>query len=217
MKVTSITQQTRNPSRVNISIDGVYRLSLDISQVVELGVKVGREYEGEELATLESESQFGKLYARALEYCLMRPHSAREVREYLYRKTKATHYKQKITGEIKERVGVSRAIADRVYQRLVDKGYIDDEKFARYWVEHRNQTRGVSQRKLQAELFAKGVASSVVTDALAVTERHDEDELAKVIAKKRAKYSDNQKFMHYLARQGFSYDDIKTALEKNED
>ncbi len=217
MKVTSITQQTRNPSRVNISIDGVYRLSLDISQVVELGVKVGREYEGEELATLESESQFGKLYARALEYCLMRPHSAREVREYLYRKTKATRYKQKITGEIKERVGVSQAIADRVYQRLVDKGYIDDEKFARYWVEHRNQTRGVSQRKLQAELFAKGVASSVVTDALAVTERHDEDELVKVIAKKRAKYSDNQKFMHYLARQGFSYDDIKTALEKNED
>ena len=214
MKITAISAQARNPDRVNVSVDGKYRFSLDITQVVELGVKIGREYSKEELAELETESQFGKLYARALEYCLMRPHSAREVRDYLYRKTRPTKYKSTKTGELKERAGVSQSVATRVFDRLVDKGYIDDEKFARYWVENRNQTKGASRRKLQAELRAKGVESSIIDAALAATDRSDEDELAKIIAKKRAKYPDDQKFMQYLARQGFSYDDIKTALQQ---
>lgn len=62
-------------------VDGVFRFSLDIFQVSDIGIKVGKEYTDDELAKLESESQFGKLYARTLEYCLMRPHSAREVRK----------------------------------------------------------------------------------------------------------------------------------------
>lgn len=213
MKITAISAQARNPDRVNVSVDGKYRFSLDIAQVVELGVKIGREYSEEELAELETESQFGKLYARTLEYCLMRPHSAREVQDYLYRKTRATKYKSKKTGELKERAGVSQAIATRVFDRLVDKGYIDDEKFARYWAENRSQTKGASRRKLQAELRTKGVESSIIDAALTETGRSDEDELAKIIAKKRGKYTDDQKFMQYLARQGFSYDDIKAALQ----
>ena len=64
---------------MNVSIDGAYRFSLDISQVTDLGVRVGRELDDEELAQLEQESQFGKLYARALEYCLRRPRSVGEV------------------------------------------------------------------------------------------------------------------------------------------
>ena len=81
MKITNLTAQQRDPNRVNVSVEGKYRFSLDIAQIVSLGVKVGREYTEQELAELEQESQFGKLYARALEYFLMRPHSAREVQD----------------------------------------------------------------------------------------------------------------------------------------
>lgn len=214
MKITSVSAQVRNPDRVNISIDGVYRLSLTVMQVVDLGIKVGVEVSDGLLEKLEQESSFGKLYQRTLEYCLMRPHSAREVRDYLYRKTKTTKYRQKQTGEIKERQGASQSVADRVFGRLVEKGYIDDEKFAAYWIEHRNQTKGTSRRKLHAELSAKGVENRIVDSALSLSERNDEEELVKVIAKKQSKYPDQQKFMQYLARQGFRYDDIKTALEE---
>ena len=67
MKVTSLSSQVRNPDRVNVSIDGKYRFSLDVSQITDLNVRVGRELENDEEAELEIESQFGKLYARALE------------------------------------------------------------------------------------------------------------------------------------------------------
>ena len=96
--------------------------------------------------------------------------------------------------------------------RLVEKGYIDDEKFARWWVENRNLRKGTSRRKLQAELAAKGVPGSVVSVVLTETTRSDGNELSKMIEKKRAKYPDEQKLIAYLARQGFSYDDIKSAL-----
>ncbi|HEY5695668.1 MAG TPA: RecX family transcriptional regulator [Candidatus Saccharimonadales bacterium] len=210
MKITSITAQTKNDNRVNVLVDGTYRFSLDIFQVAELGIRVGKEYTEEELAALETESQFGKLYGRALEYCLMRPHSAKEVRDYLYRKTRDARTKD---GTIKK--GVPVELTERTFNRLTQKGYIDDEKFARFWVENRNTTKGASRRKLAAELRAKGVELAIIERLLNESERADETELQKVIAKKRGRYADDQKFMQYLARQGFSYDDIKDALAKD--
>lgn len=222
MKITALTAQAKNRDRVNVMVDGVYRFSLDVFQVADLGIRVGKEYSEQELNELEEESQFGKLYARTLEYTMIRPHSAREVRDYLWRKTlpkkvlkhnstKSIHQGTSLMYEVP---GVSKAIAARVFERLCEKGYVDDEKFARYWVENRNQLKGTSRRKLQAELRAKGVEAGIIDAALANTDRSDESELAKIIAKKRARYPDKQKFMQHLARQGFSYDDVKSALDE---
>ncbi len=215
MKITALSAQRNDPNRLNVMVDGKFRFSLDIYQVADLGIRVGREYEAAELDNLETESQFGKVYARALEYCLMRPHSAREVRDYLYKKTFSKKYKNKKTGVLTDRPGVSKQITIRVFDRLVQKNYIDDEKFARYWVENRHQRKGTSMRKLRAELQAKGVDMNIINRQLAESDRHDSDELVKIIQKKRSKYPDEQKFMHYLARQGFAFDDIKSALAED--
>ncbi len=217
MKITNISQAVKNPDRVNVSVDGAFRFSLDISQVIDLGIKVGKEYSEDELTELETESQFGKLYGRALEYSLMRPHSKREVKDYLWRKTRETKYKSRRTGEIKSRPGVSQTVADRVLARLEEKGYIDDEKFARWWVESRNLTKGSSLRKLTSELQAKGVARNIIESVLEATDRSDSNELHKIITKKRHRYDDEQKLIAYLARQGFSYDDIKSALSSDDE
>jgi len=55
-----------------------------------------------------------------------------------------------------------------------------------------------------------------------VLEEDETDErqvLRELIERKRrqAKYQDNIKLMQYLSRQGFSYGDIKSALEDNEE
>jgi regulatory protein len=215
MKITSISQQKNDPNRVNVMVDGKYRFSLDIFQFADLKIKVGNDYSEEQLVELETESQFGKLYARALEYTLMRPHSSKEVRDYLYRKTLNRKIKSKRTGEIHDKGGVSKDVAMRVFDRLMEKGHINDEKFARFWIENRNLKKGISKRKLQAELQAKGIDRSIINSLFVSSERSDSDELQKIIAKKRGRYDDEQKLIAYLARQGFSYDDIKYALSSN--
>lgn len=209
MKITAITSQVKDPNRVNIMVDGEYRFSLDIFQVGELGIRVGKEYAEDELVELEAESTFGKLYARAMQYCMMRLHSAQEIRDYLWRKTRDTKTKD---GEIRK--GVPRDIADRVFNRLQQKGYINDEVFARHWIEQRHLIKGASRRKLTSELRGKGIERAIIDRLLAESSRSDEDELNKMIAKKRSRYDNEQKLMQYLVRQGFSFEDVRRALSE---
>ena len=213
MKITDISLQTRDKNRVNVSVDGKYRFSLDVFQVGELGLKIGQDCTDEELMALEAESQFGKLYARAMEYCLARPRSIREMCDYLWRKTRSTKKRLPETGKIIERPGVKPEIAERVLARLIEKKYLDDEKFARFWLEHRFLQKGTSVRRLKLELVQKGIENDIVERLIAENIRSDDEELQKIIAKKRRKYAgDEQKFIAYLVRQGFAYDDVKRAL-----
>ena len=216
MKITDISLQARNNNRVNVSIDGVYSFRLDIAQVTDLNLKVGCELSDGELKELQEESQFGKLYMRALEYCLRRPHSVKEVRDYLWRKTQPTLRKGQ-TG-MNNPVVYSERVASRVLSKLQQKAYVNDDEFARWWVENRQLSKGVSQRKLTAELRSKGVHADIIAQTLEKTDRTDEQELRKVIAKKHRRYAgDRQKFVQYLVRQGFSYDDVVSALNDVEE
>lgn len=213
MKITKLTQQQKNTNRINVFVDGKYRLSLDISQLTNLGIKIGSEYSESQLLGLENEAEFSKLYFRALEYCLMRPHSAKEVRDYLWRKTRPTRYRSKKTGQILEKPGVSEEIAKRVYDKLEFKNYINDEQFAGFWIENRNQKKGMSRRKIEMELMSKGVDRTIIEEYIGKSLRDDSTELLKIISKKRNKYPDDKKLMQYLVRQGFSYDDVAIALK----
>jgi regulatory protein len=216
MKITHIQIQAKNKDRVNVSVDGEYRFSLDLFQIIELGINVGNNYSESELTEIENESQFGKLYSRALEYALLRPHSKREIENYLWRKTRPARYKAR-DGQIKDRPGVSKIIADRVLTRLIEKGHVDDEKFARFWVENRHRSKGISRRKLMTELRQKGIEQSIIENVFNESVRSDENELPKLILKKQGRYENEQKLIAYLARQGFSYEDIKAALSASRD
>lgn len=207
LKITGISVQARDKSRVNVSVNGKYRFSLDINQVAELGIRTGQDYSEAQLIALEEESLFGKLYTRTLEYCFVRPRSQREMKDYLYRKTRPRRDKN---GELK--AGVSVALTERVFERLIAKGYIDDLKFAQFWVENRNQRKGSSMRRLKSELAAKGVDRTIVDQVVHDSERDDTVEIQKIIAKKYRRYDDPQKLLAYLARLGFSYDDSKQAV-----
>ena len=214
--ITDIKQAVKNPNRANIFVNGKYRFSLDIFQLTDLGVKIGEIFDEKEIENLEQQSEFGKLYALALNYCLMRPHSEREIRDYLMKKTLSKKLRNKKTGEFYEKSGVSKLSVEQVLARLKEKKYIDDEKFARFWLENRNQRKGSSLKKLRAELLQKGVSGVIIEQVFAETSRNDSEEIRKIIDKKAKRYPDQQKLVAYLARQGFSFDEINRAL-KNED
>ena len=207
MKITALKAQLRDKNRVNVFVDGSYRFSLEIAQVIDLGIKTNNEYTEEELLQLEIESQYGKVYARALEYVFVRPRSQRELRDYLRRKMLD---KRDQHGNIRR--GISPELADRVFDRLVDKGHLNDTKFATFWIENRNLRKGISERKLRAELMAKGVASQVIDEVMRSSERDEGADIQSVIKRKINKYAEDRKLIEYLARQGFSYDVIVEGL-----
>ena len=103
---------------------------------------------------------------------------------------------------------------DLIVERLVERGYVDDVKFAQYYVENRFVKKGVSRKRLKMELMKKGISQDIVEEVL--DGRNDEEEILKIIAKKRAKY-DDEKLVAYLCRQGFSYQLAKELVEKTID
>ena len=64
----------------------------------------------------------------------------------------------------------------------------------------------------QMELMKKGVSSEIIEEVLNSSERNDEEEILKIIAKKRAKY-DDEKLTAYLCRQGFPYQLVNELVQ----
>ena len=215
LKITSLKQGARNPNRVNVFVNNKFSFSLDVSQVVDYKIKAGQEITEERLNELKNASTFGKLYQRALEWALIRPRSIRETRDYLRRKLKSVLRGPYATnGERNERVSpVTTGASERVREehfklseiiidRLISKGYLDDQKFAEYYCENRFVKKGISRKRLRMELIKKGIANDIIEQVL--NRRSDKEEALKIIAKKRKKYDDD-KLIQYLVRQGFDY------------
>ena len=224
--ITNLKQGVKNPNRVNVFVNSKYALSLDVAQVVDLGVKVGLEISEDGLVELKKASEYGKLYQRTLEWVLVRPRSVRETRDYLSKKLKTSssdsllrarrYGAQSLVPLPVGRVQSSEDIlelSENIIQKLLDKKYLDDYKFAEWYVENRFVKKGISKKRLKMELFKKGIAREIVDEV--IDDRDDEEEIRKVIAKKRAKY-DDERLMGYLVRQGFSYDLVKQVLSEDQ-
>lgn len=197
--ITNMKQGVKNPNRVNIYVNDKYEFSLDVSQVVDFGIKVGEELTEEELSELRHASEFGKLYQRTLEWTLSRPHSKKEVRDYLYKKI----YEKKL----------DKNYIDRIIERLEEKKYVNDSRFAEWYVENRFVKKGISKKRLIMELMKKGVDKDIIDEV--VNRRDDEEEIKKMIERKRGKY-DEEKLISYLCRQGFSYQQVQSLVRESE-
>ena len=186
--ITDLKQGVKNPNRVNVFVDDKFSFSLDLAQIVDFKLKVGMEITKEQREEFKKASEFGKLYQRALEWTLTRPRSEKELNDYLFKKV----FEKKLD---KDYIG-------SIVERLKNKKYLDDKKFAEWYVENRFVKKGISQKRLRMELVKKGVSTEIIEKVLC--ERNDEEEILKIIAKKRAKY-DDEELTQYLCRQGFDY------------
>lgn len=200
MKITAIKQQLKNPGRASVFVDGKYAFSLNLDQLLEARLKIGQQLEDSRLADLKKRSAEGKLKMRALNWLMLRPHSEHELRQYLRRK--------------------------KADQRLINdwaedfkaKNYLNDEDFARWWVETRRLSKLASSRKLIFELRRKGINSEIIKTVIGDSNDDEHSALLALVNKKRqlARYrTDERKLTEYLLRQGFSYGAVKAALKEN--
>lgn len=213
--ITKITAGVKDPNRVNIFLDGRFAFSLDIAQVVDLEVKVGQKVDEKRLGELRSASEFGKLYQRTLEWALARPRSESETRDYLRQRKlrrSALNWQREREGKkpLPELQDDTMAL---VLKRLVEKKYVDDLKFAQYFIENRRLRKGISPRRLKMELKQKGIEDDLIQQVTDLTERTEEEEILKVVRKKRKKYDDT-KLIAYLVRQGFDLQKSRDAVER---
>jgi regulatory protein len=199
MTITKITEQVKNLNRVSVFVDGKYSFSLSLDQLLDLRIKVGDEVDEARLKELIKLSQVGKLKMRTLEWLMIRPHSAKELRDYLKRK--------KLADE--EIIGLLEYFKAHNYQ--------NDEAFARWWLEQR-RAKNKSISFIKFELRTKGVDGEIIQQVIGEDAVGDKQILKQLIDKKRrqTKYQDPKKLTEFLLRQGYNYSLIKDVLESIE-
>lgn len=212
--VTKMTPGVKDPNRVNVFLDGHFAFSLDVTQVIEFGLKTKARVTPGKLIELKKASEFGKLYQRTLEWVLTRPHSIKETRDYLKRRQfkRKQLNRQRAKEEKRPLAEFEDDVMQLVVERLIEKKYLNDQKFAEFYVENRYIRKGISQKRLRMELRNKGVEPEIVAVAMERVPRDEDEEILKVIAKKRKKYNDFQ-LVGYLVRQGFNFQKAKDAVE----
>jgi regulatory protein len=122
-------------------------------------------------------------------------------------------------------LGYPEPLVEHVVTRLIEMNYLDDEEFARSWIESRDRARPRGQMALRRELSVKGVPREIVDGVLAQRNEsaagEDPDQAAAVALLNRkgaalAREPDvnrrRQKAYALLARNGFDPDTCREAI-----
>jgi len=131
--------------------------------------------------------------------------------------------RQRSTAEVRRRLasaGYRSALVDGAVERLTELGMLDDEAFARAWIESRDRARPRGERALRRELAIKGIEREVVDETLEerATDAPDADaDAARRLLARHARSLERiadprarrQRAYALLARSGF---DSETAL-----
>jgi regulatory protein len=199
MRITALDRQPRKRS-FQLHIDGepAFTLSPDIR--VQFGLRAGDEISDERLSAVREAEERHAAMKSALRLLSYRPRSEREIRDRLAQK------------------GVRPEIRDATLARLRETALIDDEAYARSFVESRDRTSPRARRLIAAELRTKGVGRQVADEA---TSEVDEREAAYRAAVRRARSLARVSFSEFrrrlgdfLVRRGFDYETAEQTVSQ---
>jgi regulatory protein len=119
--------------------------------------------------------------------------------------------------------GEEPALVDSAIERLVAAGFVDDAQFARQLARSKLLGAGASKRRLQQELFKRGVERGTADEAIAEViedEAVDEDAVVREVAAKKLRSlqredepSRRRKLYAFLARRGYDGAVIRRAMD----
>ena len=141
--------------------------------------------------------------SQAFKYLSYRDRSKKEVALYLKKK------------------GHTPSVIQTTLQELEKLNYINDYRFAMEWGRWRVEVKRFGKKRLQHELSAKGVSSSIIKTALTdLYVSHPEQDLALACANKKLASlhglepeKKSRRLAQYLQRRGFSADIIYETLK----
>ena len=155
---------------------------------------------------------FEKFYTLSLRYLTRRPRSEKELKDYLKKKF------QRIKAEPSEEAFITQKIIDTLKQQK----FLNDEEFAKWWIEQRTKFKHSSQFVIKRELLQKGISKEILASCFALdgSKANDLEQAKILVEKKLPRYRNLEKRELYnklgafLARRGFDWDTIKKAIDE---
>ena len=197
-KITALEVQKRNKERVNVYIDGEFAFGLNMLDAAKL--RKGQTLTEAEITELQHADAIVKAVDSAANFLSYRPRSSAEVRENLKKKK------------------LPAAVIEAAMERLEALGYLDDEQFARFWVENRDTFKPRGPLALRQELRQKGVPNNIIETVLETVDV--EDAAYRAAQKKLSRYRGEtvmtfkRKLGGFLQRRGFRFGVVNDVLTR---
>lgn len=196
--ITALTVQKRNPDRINVFIDEKFAFGL--ATAVATTLKVGQTVSPELAASLQRQDDVSKAKERAVQLISRRPRSVAEIERYLRNKDFDDH------------------VIEQAITRLQEVGLLDDDAFARYWVEQRDTFKPRSHLALRQELQQKGVNRAAIEAAVSDVDQTAAAQRAAEKQARRYQHLSEDEFRNklggFLQRRGFNYEVIRQVTEE---
>jgi regulatory protein len=196
-----------NGSEVDVYIDngGTSRLLLD--SIAEFKLYQGKVITEEDYEEIISKDIELRLFRKALNYISIRPRTEYELNIYFL--------KQRLLNENANRDD----IIERLFAKLREQKYVNDEKFCEWLIENRVNCSLKSRAEIKNELQQKGVSSSIIANQLTAyySDEEEQEVFDKIFEKKYGTKTsldkkEQLKIYNYFQRRGFSYQIIKNKL-----
>ena len=168
------------------------------NEVLEFGLYAGRTLTDEEAEAIQAAAQKSARRERALAYAGGKPTSRRDLERKL------------------EQWGADEAEQQAVCDRLEELGVLNDEQYGALVVRH-YAAKGYGAKKIQDELYRRGVPRELWADALAQLDDPAETLDRLVAARLKGQEPTREalkKVSDHLARRGFGWQDISAALRR---
>lgn len=194
-KITDMQIQKKNKTRANVYIDGEFAYALEMLTVMKLGLKIGTDVSPERLAEAVTDSERSVCFDKAMNYLSRGLKTRKQMYDYLLGK------------------GYDAQTVNFVMDKLVDYKYVNDEYYARVYVEQNLSTKG--ERRLKQELQQKGIPHSIIDKCCVVSDDVATDNAERLASKymrnKPRDIKTLQKLQRYLVSRGYDFDTVNAV------
>lgn len=201
-KITAIEPQKRRGNRRSIYVNGEFVAGVGEEVVVDLGLKVGQQVDGEKLAEVLRAEEIRRAREAALTLLDYRSRTEKELERRLLQK------------------GYPEDVIARVIEQLENVDLVNDGRFAADWVASRIASRPIGRSRMNWELRRKGVAPELVEEALEQVDEDKEFDMALDLAARKLggdsikDQESKRKLAGYLQRRGFHWEIVSRVLDR---
>lgn len=202
MKITSIEKQKKE-GRFNIFLDGEFAFGLYKETIYEFGLRVNDELDSKKAEEIRTRDEIGFAKRVAYRFLNYKQRSEKEVRKKLKEKK------------------ISDKTIELVISSLKDLNYLNDENYAKLYLQSKILRKPEGKRVLKMKLAEKGipkdVADKIITEQYTPeTETQKAAELLKKYEKKvrgKTEQEKRQKCYRYLISKGFDFDTVNAVMK----
>ncbi len=196
-----LTHQKGRGKKVHLLVDDEYTVTTDMDFWAENFIPNNTEISEKELEDLIVKINFRKAVNKCYDLLSRRDHSVKELKTKLLRT-------------------VDEISANKAIEKMLDMGYLNDEKYSHKLFDYLLNTKNYSIFQIKSEMYKKGISKDIVTDIMSENEIDQVPVICELILKKylnKCKSEDGKrKTIAALQRRGFSYSDIKDAFYRLE-